>query len=109
MAEAWLSLSREDRAEELEVAAAQTGRAPHLLEKDVWVVWVLSVIDQSPLANKLTFKGGTSLSKVYKIIDRFSEDIDLTCDIRAIAPDSRDSESSQKNLRPRSRTLAAVD
>ena len=87
MAEAWLSLSRVDRAEALEVAAAQTGRAPHLLEKDVWVVWVLSVIDQSPLANKLTFKGGTSLSKAYKIIDRFSEDIDLTCDIRAIAPD----------------------
>jgi hypothetical protein len=87
LAEAWLSLSREDRAEALKVAAAQTGRAPHLLEKDVWVVWVLSVIDQSPLSNKLTFKGGTSLSKAYKIIDRFSEDIDLTCDIRAIAPD----------------------
>ena len=57
------------------------------MEKDVWVVWVLSAIDQSPLANKLTFKGGTSLSKAYKIIDRFSEDIDLTCDIREIASD----------------------
>ena len=87
MAESWHTLSREDRAEALELAAAQTGRAPHLLEKDVWVVWVLSAIDQSPLANKLTFKGGTSLSKAYKIIDRFSEDIDLTCDIREIAPD----------------------
>jgi len=87
LAESWHTLSREDRAEALELAAAQTGRAPHLLEKDVWVVWVLSAIDQSPLANKLTFKGGTSLSKAYKIIDRFSEDIDLTCDIREIASD----------------------
>jgi hypothetical protein len=39
---------------------------------------------QSTLAEKLTFKGGTSLSKVYKIIDRFSEDIDLTYDIREV-------------------------
>jgi predicted nucleotidyltransferase component of viral defense system len=39
------------------------------------------------LADKLTFKGGTSLSKVYKIIDRFSEDIDLTYDIRARLPE----------------------
>ena len=44
MAESWHTLSREDRAEALELAAAQTGRAPHLLEKDVWVVWVLSAI-----------------------------------------------------------------
>jgi hypothetical protein len=57
------------------------------LEKDIWVVWALSAIYGSTLADKLTFKGGTSLSKVYKIIDRFSEDIDLTYDIRALVPD----------------------
>ncbi len=39
MAESWFSLSRADQAEALEVAAAQTGRPPHLLEKDIWVVW----------------------------------------------------------------------
>lgn len=87
MADSWLSLSRDDQAEALEVAAAQTGRPPHLLEKDIWVVWTLSAIYESSLAEKLTFKGGTSLSKVYKIIDRFSEDIDLTYDIREVAPD----------------------
>jgi hypothetical protein len=87
LADAWFSLSRKDRAEALEVAAAQTGRPAHLLEKDIWVVWTLSAIYASALADKLTFKGGTSLSKVYRIIDRFSEDIDLTCDIREVVPE----------------------
>ncbi len=87
MAESWFSLSRADQAEALEVAAAQTARPPHLLEKDIWVVWTLSAIYKSNLSKKLTFKGGTSLSKVYQIIDRFSEDIDLTYDIREVVPD----------------------
>ena len=46
----------------------------HLLEKDVWVVWTLGALFDSPLAADLTFKGGTSLSKAYKVINRFSED-----------------------------------
>lgn len=87
MADSWFSLGRADQAEALEVAAARTGRPPHLLEKDIWVVWTLSAIYESALAEKLTFKGGTSLSKVYKVINRFSEDIDLTYDIREVAPD----------------------
>lgn len=87
MAEPWFSLSRDDQVEALEFAAARTGRPAHLLEKDIWVVWVLSAIYESDLASKLTFKGGTSLSKVYRIIDRFSEDVDLTYDIRELAAD----------------------
>jgi hypothetical protein len=72
----------------LEYARDQTGRPAHLLEKDVWVVWTLRALFASPpLSTDLTFKGGTSLSKVYKIIDRFSEDIDLTYDIRKLIPD----------------------
>jgi hypothetical protein len=86
LAESWFSLSRKDQAEALEVASASTGRAPHLLEKDIWVVWALAAIYACSFAEKLTFKGGTSLSKVYKIIDRFSEDIDLTYDIRELVP-----------------------
>lgn len=87
MSEAWFSLSRSDQIEALEVAAGRSGRPTHLLEKDIWVVWALSAIYNSTLAKTLTFKGGTSLSKVYKIIDRFSEDIDLTYDIRELVPD----------------------
>ena len=51
------------------------------------MVWALSAIYESALAEKLTLKGGTSLSKVYKILNRFSEDVDLTYDIREVVPD----------------------
>ncbi len=87
MAESWFALNQKDQVDALEVAAGRSGRPAHLLEKDIWVVWALSVIYGSPLGHTLTFKGGTSLSKVYRIIDRFSEDIDLTYDIRALVPD----------------------
>ncbi|MDE0386798.1 MAG: nucleotidyl transferase AbiEii/AbiGii toxin family protein [Defluviicoccus sp.] len=59
----------------------------HLLEKDIWVVVTLGVLFDAPFAEHLTFKGGTSLSKVWRAIRRFSEDIDITYDIRAFAPD----------------------
>ena len=85
--ERFFGLSRDDRREVLEQARAKTDRPTHLLEKDVWVVWVLRTLFESPLAADLTFKGGTSLSKAYKIIDRFSEDIDLTYDIRKLIGD----------------------
>lgn len=75
MAEAWYALSRQDQAEALEVAAGRSGRPAHLLGKDIWVVWTLSAIYSSPIADTLTFKGGTSLSKVFKIIDRLKTSI----------------------------------
>lgn len=87
MAEYFFDLSRNDQREALEYVRAESGRPTHLLEKDVWVVWALRALFESPLASDLTFKGGTSLSKVYKVIDRFSEDIDLTYDIRKLIPD----------------------
>ena len=87
MAEYFFDLGQKDRREALEYGRAETGRPAHLLEKDIWVVWTLHALFESPLAADLTFKGGTSLSKVYKVIDRFSEDIDLTCDIRKLIPD----------------------
>lgn len=87
MADLLLSLSKEDRREALAVAANRTGRPIHLLEKDVWVVWTLQTLFSSRLGEHLVFKGGTSLSKAYGVIKRFSEDVDLTYDIRALAPD----------------------
>lgn len=87
MAEHYFDLSREDQDEVLEQGREMTGRPTHLLEKDVWVVWTLGTLFNSALAADLTFKGGTSLSKAYKIIDRFSEDLDLTYDIRKLIAD----------------------
>ena len=87
MPEIYFSLTTADQAELLDTASFRSGRPAHLLEKDVWVVWALSCLFSSSLADRLTFKGGTSLSKAYNVIDRFSEDIDLTCDIRRLLPE----------------------
>ncbi len=58
-----------------------------MLEKDIWVVATLATLFEAAFAEHLTFKGGTSLSKVWRAIRRFSEDVDITYDIRAFAPD----------------------
>ena len=81
------SLSPEERREALEVASTLSGRRVHLLEKDMWVVYTLRALVGSSFGGSLTFKGGTSLAKAYQAIRRFSEDLDITYDIRAIAPD----------------------
>ncbi len=63
-----------------EQAAAKDGRmSAQLIEKDFWVCWTLRRLFQLPeISGHLTFKGGTSLSKVYGVIERFSEDVDLS-------------------------------
>lgn len=87
MPESFLALSRELQREAIETAASMSGRPDFLLEKDVWVVTALDVLFGSELGGDLVFKGGTSLSKGFQLIDRFSEDVDLTYDIRKLAPD----------------------
>ena len=83
MAEPFLSLHARDKADILRTAAARSGRPAVILEKDVWVCWLLQVLFSIPDRHPMAFKGGTSLSKVYGIIDRFSEDVDITLDYRA--------------------------
>jgi hypothetical protein len=87
MADFWFSLSAADQREALAVAAAESGWPAYLLEKDIWVVWALQCLgaDEQLLAS-LTFKGGTSLSKAYGLIERFSEDVDLTLNIQHLWP-----------------------
>jgi hypothetical protein len=68
-----------DRLAFFSEAAARRDVTPIIIEKDFWVCWVLRRLMETPgLGEHLTFKGGTSLSKAYGIIDRFSEDVDLT-------------------------------
>jgi hypothetical protein len=70
-----------ERSQIFSETAARMGTTPAIVEKDFWVCWVLAKIFASlNLKSKLMFKGGTSLSKVYKVIERFSEDIDLVLD-----------------------------
>ena len=83
----YLRLSVADRRLALRVAEDASGRRGFLLEKDIWVVATLDSLFRGPFAGHLVFKGGTSLSKVWGAIRRFSEDVDITYDIRAFAPD----------------------
>ena len=81
------SLPPGDRREALRAAQEASGRRAFLLEKDIWVVQTLRVLFDAPFGAHTVFKGGTSLAKAYHAIRRFSEDIDVTYDIRAFAPD----------------------
>jgi len=75
------NLPADQRRELFEESAHARGMTPGIMEKDFWVCWVLKQLFEDPqLADKLVFKGGTSLSKVFGVIDRFSEDIDLVLD-----------------------------
>ena len=76
----WLDLPETDQRRLFEQIAFQTGLLPQAVEKDAWVTLVLRVLFISETGRHLTFKGGTSLSKVYRLIKRFSEDIDLAID-----------------------------
>jgi hypothetical protein len=60
--------------------ATEMGMTPFAVEKDWWVSRTLQIIFQLDVAAHLVFKGGTSLSKAWKLINRFSEDIDLAID-----------------------------
>lgn len=78
-------LSARERSELFSESATLKGTTPAIVEKDFWVTWVLNRLFQQPdLARLLMFKGGTSLSKVYHLIERFSEDIDLVLDWRIL-------------------------
>jgi hypothetical protein len=91
-----------ERNELFSESAAKMGTTPAVIEKDFWVTWVLDRLFAQPeLARLLMFKGGTSLSKAYRLIERFSEDIDLILDWRVLGgedPWAERSKSQQVKL-----------
>lgn len=82
MSKNYFELSVEDQKDILQTAAAELGRLESVLEKDIWVCWALQALFSLPNVHPMAFKGGTSLSKIYNIIDRFSEDVDITLDYK---------------------------
>jgi hypothetical protein len=104
----FLTLPQERRALAFEQAAATLAVATVMVEKDFWVCWLLSLLfGDAELDPHLVFKGGTSLSKVFGVIDRFSEDIDLSLSPAFVGAD----EAAFDALRSRTRrdaTLAAM-
>ena len=75
----FLLLKDGDKQVYFEVVAHKLGVMPQLIEKDFWVCWILKILFSLPTAGShITFKGGTSLSKCYDVIKRFSEDVDVS-------------------------------
>jgi predicted nucleotidyltransferase component of viral defense system len=73
----WLAIPDETKVRAYNQVAEKTGISPFAVEKDWWVVQTLTFIFQTQAAQNIVFKGGTSLSKGWNLINRFSEDIDL--------------------------------
>lgn len=81
-------LSNEERQELFEATAIKMGMRPEVIEKDFWVCFMLDhLFHDCKYKDAFVFKGGTSLSKAYHVIERFSEDIDLIFDWRKIIKD----------------------
>lgn len=78
----FLQLPREEQAGIIQGSAPNLGLVSTVLEKDVWVCWTLARLFEMPEHPPMAFKGGTSLSKAFNAIRRFSEDVDVTLDYR---------------------------
>ena len=75
----FVKLERKERSQAFRIASEKLGYPAYVIEKDFWVTYILDTLFNRINHNhRLLFKGGTSLSKCYKLIDRFSEDIDLS-------------------------------
>jgi len=75
----FFTLPDADKKEAFEETGIKQAIPSAIVEKDFWVCWTLKrIFENSQLAPYITFKGGTSLSKAYRLIERFSEDVDLT-------------------------------
>ena len=83
----------------LEQTAIKRALPKQAIEKDLWVTTILQIVFSLPCADSLVFKGGTSLSKVWGLINRFSEDIDLAIDRSVFELDGDLTKKQVKKLR----------
>lgn len=103
MGRLWLNNTLVDRLAMLQQAeASHTGINQVAIEKDWWVTVALKALFQTDCCKALTFKGGTSLSKGFNIIERFSEDIDLAIS-RSFFSIEKTSKSQRERLRKTAR------
>ena len=93
-------LPADDRRELFHNTTAKTGLHDAIVEKDFWVSLTLDYLfHRSPWKKAVTFKGGTSLSKGYHLISRFSEDIDLILDWRVLGYDVNEPWEKRSNTK----------
>ena len=105
LASQFVALSTQRRALAFAQTAARMSASSVMVEKDFWVCWLLGLLfADTKLAPHLVFKGGTSLSKVYGVIDRFSEDIDVSMSPAFVGAD----ESVFEGIKSRTRRDASL-
>jgi len=95
-------LDRPDRADLFNETAARMGLNPVIVENDFWVCWILKhLFTITEFSDRLVFKGGTSLSKCFNLIQRFLEDIDIAVNFEKLGyydiKDPRQAELSHAN------------
>ena len=95
----WLALSIDRRIEILNQSSVRSGMRAHAIEKDWWVTLSLKAIFSGLWSSHLVFKGGTSLTKSWKLIDRFSEDIDLAINKTFLGFEGEANKSKVERLR----------
>ena len=93
----FLTLTKEQRAAVFERVGASVGLPMQAVEKDFWVTVILQAVFSLPVAQYLIFKGGTSLSKAWGLISRFSEDIDLA--VNPIALGAAEGDLTKKQIK----------
>lgn len=95
----YFSLNPVQQRQVIEQTAAKLNLPVQAIEKDLWVTAILQVLFTLPCAHGLVFKGGTSISKVWNAINRFSEDIDLAIDRSLFDLDGELTKKQVKKLR----------
>lgn len=98
----WLNLPNQTQQNIFIEISNKTGLPPAAVEKDWWVVRTLELVFKLDVGLHTVFKGGTSLSKAWGLIDRFSEDIDLALDRKYLGFEGKLSPSQVKKLREHS-------
>lgn len=98
----WLQLDKAQKLRIFEQIRSNTGLPVQAIEKDWWVVKTLELVFQTSIAPHTVFKGGTSLSKAWDLIDRFSEDIDLALDRKFLGFDKAMTGAQVSKLRKHS-------
>jgi len=106
----WLKLTDERKRQVLNQANNRIGLLPHSIEKDWWVTLALKAVFLTKWKENLVFKGGTSLSKAWGLIERFSEDIDLAMDRKVLGfPDEFVSKAQVAKLRKEASAFIATE
>ncbi len=103
MSNNFFNLPVEEQSALIKIAGDQFDMPDMIIEKDLWLCWILEKLFALPI--QMVFKGGTSLSKVFGLIKRFSEDVDITIDYRNFKPELDLKNTSRTQLKKTSDQL----